>query len=573
MPQINVVIWNIENLGQANAFRGNWPVLAQFISNTAFNRQADVILIEELKEPAIGANVLQTIQYALNQLPPPFNNWIFDWIKGAISTTGVPPFATENDLNWDTGHHEGYVAFWNQNISKFLVSPAPPIQPPGAQAAVPNTQSNGARIQGQVIFGDTAVPISTRVPAGGIQVPNVDYPYTLPAGTTAPGQAPLANPLQVAGGTVLPVNTQIGPGGVTVNVLVGNVAPIVIPGGYILQDALMLPVPNAGNILVPEHLLSLVMFGRATGNPPSNYTGNIDGNVVNFDPAAPNFDWIYFPSGAGNNALLQGPRRPAYITLNVNRAAPNNGAADKLVPLIAYHAPAAAPASSSGMQRSAYSQPLYQAYDWGTFTWVNCGNAFLGGDFNVPLNSVIYPYNAFYLAWQDGGASCDVIVNNPYQGQVRTAQQATVAANQSMVQIRYPFGGGQIESADPEDYRSLAIDNVFAGGAQEVAPAPGILYDLPSAVSGGIAPIGVATIQRFQETTFFTQCQAFLLGQGELPPHGDMENPLLTYWEVGVGQLGVVAGDQGGTSPARRAAEFIELCVSDHLPVCFTINL
>ncbi len=564
MPQIRLVVWNVQNLGIYTDYRSAWPQLGQFMANTTFNSQADVILIEELRSAAIDYYVLQYIQRALNALPAPWNNWYYDWIKGSVSSQGAAPYATFADLDWDAAHHEGYAVFWNQNISKFLVSPAPPIQPPG-MGPTANSQSGSVRIQGVLNILGVGNPYpGAVVPAGGIVTPAVATPYTLPVGTTPPGGMPLGVATPAAAGAVLPVGTLIGAGGVTVNTVVANVAPVVIPGGYTLTDALALPAVGAA--LVPEHAMSLVLLGRSTGNPPATYTGDISGVTANFNPAGGTvFDWLYFTRGAGFPAMLPGARRPAFVTLDVNRAPPNNGSVNRLTPLIVYHAPAAQPASSSGMQRASYSQPLYQAYDWGAGGWVNCNNALLGGDFNVVTDAIGYAYNAYYNAFAAGGAACAPTIYNPAPPPPPPNQtRADNVLNKSMVQIS-TFQGAPIFSANPNDFRALAIDNIFYRGCPGAA---GSLYDLPAAVSGGPGAIAGATVTGFLAVPLLAQVQNAIALGAPLPPTPSVNAPQSTVFDLMAGVFGP-AGAAGNDTPARRAAEFVQLCVSDHLPVLF----
>ncbi|HTD56739.1 MAG TPA: hypothetical protein VK670_15220 [Silvibacterium sp.] len=543
MPQIQVIVWNIQNLGEASNFRGNWQYFGRFVANVARNRAADVILIEELKLSANPTFTLQHIQFQLNALPAPFNNWYYEWIKGAINHTGNPPYNTSADLMFDEGHDEGYAVFWNQNISKFTINRAPPIQPPGA-APVANQQSETVRMQLGLAAG-------TAVPAGGILTPAFATPYVLPIGTTLPGGAPLGFAQPVASGFLLPAGTLIGPGGVLLHAQVGNVNRVVIPGNYTVTDNYTLP--PAGTILVPEHALSLVFFAR-------------NGN---FNPAATPWTWVDFTQGHAVGDMRTGARRPAYLTLNVNRPA-FPAPADRLVPLIVYHAPSAPYPSSRGMAKASTSQPLYQAYDWaagaGAGAWTNVNNSLLGGDFNVVLDDNFWSYRYFTDAWANDGANCVTLIDNlPVP-----KDQNTV--NQSMVQIVQYMTNNQIYSLNPANFRTRAIDNAFHRGG---AGAAAVLYDLPAAVSNAPAPGHIAPfiIQGFRFMPFFNQYwNALLNGLAPPPVPPSINNAVSTMTDLHNGQFGVAPGG-GNDTAARRAAEFVRLCISDHLPVCVGLPL
>lgn len=593
MPTINVMYWNIQNFGASPPYKASYEPLIGVIATVVALAQVDVLFIQELKAPAVN-NVLRLLQMALWALPEPLNNWHYEFIKGSIRNGAVPPYATSNDLDWDAAHYEGYAVFWNQNIAKFRVTPAPPVVPPGGGVPVANTQSETARMRGDVAFGVPPVVLplwGIAVPAGGLRTPP-DPAYVLPAGTTAPPGAAINNagggqvvaaggmlaaPRRVNSGTVLPQGTRIGPGGVTLTEQTYIRNPVVIPGGYTLTEPFTLPAP--GTVLIPEHGLSLVLEGRDTRGSrpdPATLVGDISRATAHFDPNAPHpWQYLYFPRGAGAPASMKGSRRPAFITIEVNiNGAP--GPAEQLIPLIVYHAPSAAPASSSGMQRAAYSRPLYQAYDHANNAWINNARAVLGGDMNVVLDSTAYPYDAFTNGFGAGGANCQLRVAKPA---VPPETRASNPANQTTVQIIHLRDGAPIVDANLSAYRRLAIDNVFHRGfAQAQAPEPAAtpVYDLLAAVSNTAAAFNVppAQVQWFRNIPVFQANLAVAFGLAPGPPQNTPG--ILNIWDF-LSDLIVGSFTQppkyGPHPPARRAAEFVHLCVSDHLPVLFTMNL
>ncbi len=597
MPTINVVYWNIQNFGATPPYKSAYGPLVNVIAQTVDLLQADVLFIQELKAAALTGQKLQQLMQALWALPAPRNNWQYEWIKGSIGLDGgaAAPWATSNDLDWDAAHYEGYAVFWNQNIAKFRVNPAPPITPPGG-GPVANTQSETVRTRGDVAFGVPPVVLplwGVAVPAGGIVAPG-NPAYTLPAGTTAPPGAGINNAgggavvpaggvlaaaANVNGGTVLPQGTLIGAGGVRLTAMTLNRLPVVVPGAYTLTEPLTLPAP--GTVLLPEHALSLVLTGRDTtgGGPnPSTFNGNVAAATANFNPGGVNnWQYLYFTRGAGMPASLRGCRRPTYITIDVNRAG-GPAAAQRLVPLIAYHAPSAAPASSSGMQRAAYSRPLYQAYDPAVGAWITNARAVLGGDVNVPLDSVAYAYNAFINGFGAGGAGCQVRASAPAPGPPPLTRADNVL-NKTTAQINNPpVGGAAIVNAATNAYRLLAIDNVFYRGfapAQAPAPAPAPVYDLLPAVSAAAGPFNLpmASIMAYINVPVFNAHWniAWGLAPGPGPATPSIQNIGNFVLNLGAGWF--AGGGAPANPPARRAAEFVHLCVSDHLPVVFTMNL
>ncbi|HEX6292729.1 MAG TPA: hypothetical protein VFZ66_26330 [Herpetosiphonaceae bacterium] len=604
MPTINVLYWNIQNFGimPGSGYKNSYDPLCGFIAAVADLVQADIICIQELRQAAILNNDLQRLQRELCALPAPRNNWYYDWIKGAVGTDGavaVAPFNLAAHLDWDSAHYEGYAIFWNQNLAKFKVQASPPITTPAGGGPFANSQSQTVRGRGSVVFGaPPAVPLfGIGVPAGGIVVPP-NPAFTLPVGTTAPGGAGINNggpmgPVVLAagavlgaaanvnGGTVLPVGTLIGAAGVQLTAPFMNINPVVIPGNYTLTEPLTLPAP--GSVVVPEYGLSLVLMGRDTrggGVNPATLNGDVSGATANFNPAAAHpWQYLYFTRGAGMPAAMRGCRRPSYITIDVNRNPPV-AAAQRLVPVIMYHAPSAAPASSSGMQRAAYSRELYQAYDPGAAGWINNTFAVLGGDFNVATDSVAYAYNAFLQGFGLGGANCVARVYNAAPAPTPAIPAPTRAdnvLNKSTAQVNNPpVGGGPVINAATNAYRLLAIDNVFYrgfGGGLAPAPVPAGIYDLLTAVTGAAAAFNMpaASIMPFANIPIFNQHWniAWGLAPGPGPATPNIQSINNFVFDLGGG---LFAG-AGAVPPARRAAEFVHLCVSDHLPVLFTMNL
>lgn len=583
MPSVNVLFWNIQNFGEGTGYRARQSRL-YFIAQTVFRAGADILFIEELKQAAINGGFLNNLQLELNSLPAPYNNWYFDWIKGSLRRVGRPPnypYNTAADLWWDDGHHEGYAMFWNQNIAKFAMQAAPPIQPPpvgGVQPIVPNSQSEGTSMQGIVVFGatPTALP-GCAIPAGGLQVPNNNQAYVLPENSVIGGHI-LVDDIQVAPGTVIPAQSSIAAPGVRLSTQTNATYPVVIPGNYTLTDALTLPAGNA--VVVPKNLLSLVMFGRDSSDPndptrrPDTATGNISGTTIDFAPNAANFwNWIYFTQSRQGAASLQGCRRPVYATIKVNRTG-FAAAADVLVPLIVYHAPSASPASTAGMQRSAYSQVMYQVYDWGANAWVDCNNTLIGGDFNSQMDGPAYGYNAFLNAWGPpnwyaGGAGATMAVSQPPGGNPDPANPL----NRSSVVLRYGARaiGDPIYSANINDYRRASFDNAFYRGLGAVQANNTLLIDLLTASFNGGTLTGVPVRNCLNTPNMIGVTDSVIHNQVAVAPN--MVSPLTSLFELQAGAFGTQPNYNAQNTQARRVGEFVNLFVSDHLPVAVGFNM
>jgi hypothetical protein len=544
----------------------------------------------ELKQNAIGNLYLQTLQEALNTLPAPFNNWYYDWIKGSLLRTGVPPlptdpFNTSAWLNWDVAHHEGYAVFWNQNIAKFVMQAAPPIRPPAAGADSPNSQSENCRMQGAIAFGGPPLPFPGFALAGGLAVPGGGTPFVVPAGTNIPGHGVVGANTPTPAGTVLPAGTQVGPAGVMLNVQTQGVYPVVVPGGFTLTDALTLPA--SGTTVVPANALGLVMFGRDSADPavnpnrPDRFNGDISDTTVNFNPGGGNvWNWIEFTGSAAGSAQRTGSRRPAYVTVKVNRPGHVNPA-DQLLPIICYHAPSASPASSGGMQRAAYSQPMYQAYDWGAGAWINCNNALIGGDFNVVIDSIFYAYDAFTDAYATasgygGGANATMAIANPAPPGHDIGDNPL---NQTMCALTLGPGGPPRYGNQINDFRTQAIDNIFYRGLGTGTVGMGVdaantgaLNMMAACAQAGAPMIGNPVTQCLNTPNMINVQTAVYVNHAALALP-NMVDSTVTLFEMQPGRFSTQPDFNAQNTGARRVAEFVNLFVSDHLPVVTSFTM
>jgi hypothetical protein len=589
VPNVKVLYWNLQNFGDQNGFRA-LQSRVNFVAATVNAYRPDILFIMELKQNGIAGPYLQTLQEALNTQPAPFNNWYYDWIKGSLWNNGAPPaptdpFATSADLAWDAAHNEGYAVFWNQNIAKFTMQPAPPIQPPTAGAAVANTQSESCRIQGRYNFGGANWAPLYGIAAGAIAVPGGGTPFIVPLGTNIPGHGIVGVDTPTAAGTVLPVNTVVGPGGIRLNAQTANVNPVVVPGGFTLTDALTLPALGS---VAPANALGLVMFGRDSAdravnpNRPDRYNGDISDNTLNFNPGGANvWNWIEFTGSAAGSAQRTRSRRPAYVTIKVNRPGLLNPA-DQLTPILCYHAPSASPASSGGMQRAAYSQPMYQAYDWtangGAGGWINCNNALIGGDFNVPIDDVFYAYDAFTDAFgaanaYGGGAGATMAIANPAPP---GGDMADNPLNKTICTLTVGIAGPPLYSAQINDFRVQAIDNIFYRGLGAIQAADTLALDMITAcsrVNNVNGPLTGGPVTQCLNTPNMVNVQTAVYVQHVPPAAPNMISPTVSLYEMNPGQFATQPNFDAHNTGARRAAEFVNLFVSDHLPVAISFNM
>ena len=126
MPTLRVMVWNVQNFGDAVPAKGNYAPLCNFIAYVVGNEDVDVLVMQEVRQGGIAH--LETIITALDARTG--GDWYYDFIPGALS---VDPNATDpsapDHTAMDMDHHEGYAVFWNNARSNdfVLVRPAQAI--------------------------------------------------------------------------------------------------------------------------------------------------------------------------------------------------------------------------------------------------------------------------------------------------------------------------------------------------------------------------------------------------------------------------------------------------------------
>lgn len=634
---IKVLFWNVEDFGDGKSGRrGNYVPLCNFIAQVVRNVDADVLCLMELKVTAIFLGHLDQLHRSLlnaYNMGGQTCDWYLDWVPGALTyNVNVAPYSPNNVNFTGQARNEGYAVFWKQNIDKFIMQQADSIiaantTPPGhaVGANVPNIQSNGLRVRNNM-GGISFLPGNVLIPAGANQ-------YTLPPGSNvaAPGVVrPGVGVVVPAGptggnflndGDVVSLGTQISPAGITLNTPVVGVNPIVVPGNYTLTTNLTLTA--AGSTLLSQHVLGLILSAKQL------LPG---GGVANYVPGgANNWELSEYPATAGA-ILWNGSRRPAFCTIKTNN--PAVPAAQRLIPITFYHAPLSAPVWA--MARCSISQPLYEAMDQGAAPYISNTRAITGGDFNERLDPTAFPYQVFTNSFANNGAGCEnpaagtqnIRVNQgppappppafPPQGVPPT--NADNPRNKTTVQLRHPIvpppGTARLPVLSNvfAHYRRSAIDNVFYRGftaaqaprfqfrAVPMAGGPQVVwgedvYDLVRAVCRVIPNYAGPPAGAPQPNNFFIPpaiINAFnalpvwaLIGIG---PAGlnDVLDPFQLLADI---NLGIFLTPFGGDPPAppvvyanppapggvvtrqRRAAEFIKLFVSDHLPVIFRMRI
>jgi hypothetical protein len=381
-----------------------------------------------------------------------------------------------------------------------------------------------------------------------------------------PGGTPFhINGVAAAPGTVVPNGTALDGNGIRLVLPDTSWYPLAGGNQTLTRD---LRLPAQGTVAIPQHAASLALVGRDTLSAPTYY-GKIRDLVPAFVPNGNNaWEYLNFTRGVGHAAVFEGARRPAFVIVDVNNDGQWGGApAQRLLPITVYHAPSAGGASTVGMERSSFIRPLYQTFDPQANAWIDGARAVIGGDYNVPLLTVQFPYAAYGETFGNRGANCQILVN----ARSGITPPEDVVANRSMVLIQ-TLAGDKIFSPDRDTYRQRAIDNVFFRGfANGTVILANPVGDLLAAVAGQLPQY---LIQRFLAIPVFRDELHYLSIRDQRPP--PPATPAISVLSSLV--LDMFAGmfTQNGwfnDTPARRGAEFVNLCVSDHLPVLFSATL
>ncbi|HEY0068784.1 MAG TPA: hypothetical protein VGE04_02305 [Chloroflexia bacterium] len=352
-------------------------------------------------------------------------------------------------------------------------------------------------------------------------------------------------------------------------------------------------VPLSGHPTGGNSYINLVFDGR---------TPTFDNNsgwltAPDFDPAAPPAAWnqLDFPEPnpihAGDIRWTQS-RRPAYAVLDLNRG---GGRAAQLLPILIYHAPNSNFSTRYGVQCSAYSSVLYQVDDTtqGAVTMVTIDQAIAAGDYNLDWNqraTQLAP--AAYLDYTndfDFGAGTNV--GGAELREQWVADAVNPAPNRTAIHLS--DANGTINSNNPDDYRWLAIDNLFFRDLNTLPPVlpaanyHGQVYNvIADLLQGGDL---VNTVPKRNVLQAFRQAVLAEVNTGNYPYVNPANNtPSSARKRARDGTYiysGPVIGNllnyttymndlnTGYFANARQAAEFYWNSVSDHLPVVFRFTV
>ncbi|HJV41709.1 endonuclease/exonuclease/phosphatase family protein [Caulobacter sp.] len=264
-------------------------------------------------------------------------------------------------------------------------------------------------------------------------------------------------------------------------------------------------------------------------------------------------------------------RRPVYVVIKL-------GDDDtRLCPVSVYHAPSNSERSSwgafiAGLARELYAVNTAEGATPDPDDVQVARYAVFGGDFNNAVASNAWPgdYNYFVAKRQrtiDGGAKCAVT----------PAANDAAAARRTTVQIVQGRNHEPIDSANANDYLRHEIDLVFYGfniAAQRI----NLMSIVTNTETYNVAIKGAEKLMRDTEASVDdqpTRRQMTDTGPQYRNAPDDAWKPMISGgwggtfidWEESCKQF-----KAGKITDARRAAEYIHLFVSDHMPLLATIT-
>jgi hypothetical protein len=289
---------------------------------------------------------------------------------------------------------------------------------------------------------------------------------------------------------------------------------------------------------------------------------------------------LEFPSTDDGNAQrlrMDKARRPAYVVLKLE---PAGGAAAKLCPVAAYHAPSSRGQAAWGAFQAGLSRELYVTNAEGANLASDpahlgyCSNTIFGGDFNYGPPKDVWPgeYRYFTQPFSkdpEGGAKCLAKPSELDKGPARKTTIQLLAKDH-----KTPITGRSID-----DYLSLDIDYVFY--RSEVATSRAERVNVP---------------ELFLQADGYKDClwEVFQrLKRVERAIHGNSTrvDPVLgpqkrlrakEPWRPVIAAPGSGSFvnypsfkrqiQKGEFEKARQAAECFRLFVSDHLPLVMTLD-
>jgi hypothetical protein len=357
-------------------------------------------------------------------------------------------------------------------------------------------------------------------------------------------------------------------------------------------------VAVSGNIVGGQSKIGLVFQGRTMA--PKNVPNPVWFTAPDFNPPPPPWQKLDFPEP---NPPLQGNtrwdlcRRSCCVVLDLNRPGPPVPRAQRLLPIVVHHATNKPYSTPWSVQSATYSAQLYQVDDTAQAapTMVTVAQALAAGDFNIDHNDPTkWPYDA-YDYFTNGFAG----TGGPGTGgaNLPTTWVNSTTLPRNYTAVRLDRRNGQpITAANVNNYRWLAIDNLFIRNLATVNPPSGyrgpvynlltglkqngflvssaakraIIQSFRTAIVNALGPPlgGGFTNYRYINPANNTPCnQRKRNRNGTYSYYGPVIGNLLNY-NAYMNDL-----QRGYFSTARRAAEFYWNSISDHLPLVYRFTV
>ncbi|HEX7090572.1 MAG TPA: hypothetical protein VF192_10600 [Longimicrobiales bacterium] len=323
---------------------------------------------------------------------------------------------------------------------------------------------------------------------------------------------------------------------------------------------------------LPANCLSLSMYGRdvrAVHNRPQATAGFRPTHIRPTD-----FDYALYPdvSNMQRGSVFWGKvRRPAFCVLDLNDN--NSQQADRLCPIVSYHAPSNRLISNWATYIAGLAEQLYltQELDGNgrpiPDDYIYHGKVIAGGDFNLtPVSGSgmqrsqfnwNYYYGSFwknFAATWDAGAQCGSLTT------AASAKDTTVQVNQSQngLPIGPPIMGDMMG-----DYLSQPIDNIFGRNLPNVRYGLGfLLRDLMfGPLDGDPIKVYYSHLDGIRRQ-YQKRPRRIDRDRGPIGPDGKPVFSFMQDWRKFL--QGV---RRGQFLDWRPAAEFVHGLVSDHMPV------
>ncbi len=327
-----------------------------------------------------------------------------------------------------------------------------------------------------------------------------------------------------------------------------------------------------------EHAISLSVHGRDVRSVTS--TGPRLRPVVNFNPNAPlssaEFPSSYFPDvarGLGAQSLYwSDSRRPAYALI-WRKVGGEFSQEQRVVPLLAYHAPSYSGLAGtgvyvSGMARELYAVPGIDVKNRPALALISPVRFVASGDFNAPADGG-KNFDYYYSAYKNPFNKTSVIGNEKALFGVANGTPIYDGDNavSTTIQIYEPinglFNGDPINSPQNSAYEFSAIDNMFH---RACAPTYFGIVDVLSELQGVDSDIAAGI------KAYATKLAGLDANRNTSPNSGPVRNgeQVFSCFQANIANdwktflQGVQAGKMKN---ARSAALFMRMFVSDHLPM------